>query len=81
MRAELGDGDGGQQERDRQREEPDPGAGRRPPDHDREEQGYHEEQPTLHEVLEEEHRQTAPEPGVPEHPGLHEWLIAADDHA
>ena len=80
MGQELGDGDGGEQQGDGQWEEPDAGASGGEADHDREEQGHHEEEAALHEVLEEEHRQTAAEPRVLEHPGLHERLVTASDH-
>ena len=64
------------QQRERQRHEPDTRLQCRQLEHDREEQRDREEDASLDEVLEEEHRQPADELSIPEHRRADERFLA-----
>ncbi len=77
VREEARDPDRRDEQRHREREEPHTGLDRRQAERDREEERHDEEEPGLHEVLEEEHRQAAGQLPVAEHRGAHERLLPA----
>ena len=60
-----------------EREKPHTGVDGRQAESDREEERHDEEEPRLHQVLEEEHRQAAGELPVAQHRRAHERLLAA----